>query len=136
MLMKEQLKHLLRHYQRNWIWFWISVLTGYLGLFIRGQQHLLERAPRFLIVTNIVDNQTWIVALSTLSVAGIIISLWNISLWKIKGILIGCLTFVWVLFLIVFVQIDLSIGQYSIGAGLTAFLVLLIFHHAKGNNTK
>ncbi len=134
--MKEQLKHLLRHYQRNWIWFWISVLTGYLGLFIRGQQHLLERAPRFLIVTNIVDNQTWIVALSTLSVAGIIISLWNISLWKIKGILIGCLTFVWVLFLIVFVQIDLSIGQYSIGAGLTAFLVLLIFHHAKGNNTK
>lgn len=134
--MKEQLKHLLRHYQRNWIWFWISVLTGYLGLFIRGQQHLLERAPRFLIVTNIVDNQTWIVALSTLSVAGIIISLWNISLWKIKGILIGCLTFVWVLFLIVFVQIDLSIGQYSIGAGLTAFLVLLIFHHAKGNNKK
>ena len=134
--MKEQLKHLLRHYQRNWIWFWISVLTGYLGLFIRGQQHLLERAPRFLIVTNIVDNQTWIVALSTLSVAGIIISLWNISLWKIKGILIGCLTFVWVLFLIVFVQIDLSIGQYSISAGLTAFLVLLIFHHAKGNNTK
>ena len=134
--MKEQLKHLLRHYQRNWIWFWISVLTGYLGLFIRGQQHLLERAPRFLIVTNIVDNQTWIVALSTLSVAGIIISLWNISLWKIKGILIGCLTFVWVLFLIVFVQIDLSIGQHSIGAGLTAFLVLLIFHYAKGNNTK
>jgi hypothetical protein len=134
--MKEQLKHFLRHYQRNWIWFWISVLTGYLGLFIRGQQHLLERAPRFLIVTNIVDNQTWIVALSALSVAGIIISLWNISLWKIKGILIGCLTFVWVLFLIVFVQIDLSIGQYSIGAGLTAFLVLLIFHHAKGNNTK
>ena len=134
--MKEQLKHLLRHYQRNWIWFWISVLTGYLGLFIRGQQHLLERAPRFLIVTNIVDNQTWIVALSTLSVAGIIISLWNISLWKIKGILIGCLTFVWVLFLIVFVQIDMSIGQHSIGAGLTAFLVLLIFHHAKGNNTK
>lgn len=134
--MKEQLKHLLRHYQRNWIWFWISVLTGYLGLFIRGQQHLLERAPRFLIVTNIFDNQTWIVALSTLSVAGIIISLWNISLWKIKGILIGCLTFVWVLFLIVFVQIDLGIGQYSIGAGLTAFLVLLIFHHAKGNNTK
>ena len=134
--MKEQLKHFLRHYQRNWTWFWISVLTGYLGLFIRGQQHLLERAPRFLIVTNIVDNQTWIVALSTLSVAGIIISLWNISLWKIKGILIGCLTFGWVLFLIVFVQIDLSIGQYSIGAGLTAFLVLLIFHHAKGNNTK
>lgn len=134
--MKEQLKHLLRHYQRNWIWFWISVLTGYLGLFIRGQQHLLERAPRFLIVTNIIDNQTWIVALSVLSGAGIIISLWNISLWKIKGILIGCLTFVWVLFLIIFVQIDLSIGQYSIGAGLTSFLVLLIFHHAKGNNTK
>ena len=134
--MKEQLKHLLRHYQRNWIWFWISVLTGYLGLFIRGQQHLLERAPRFLIVTNIVDNQTWIVALSTLSVAGIIISLWNISLWKIKGILIGCLTFVWVLFLIVFVQIDLIIGQCSIGGGMPVFLVILIFHHAKGNNTK
>lgn len=134
--MKEQLKHLLRHYQRNWIWFWISVLTGYLGLFIRGQQHLLERAPRFLIVTNIIDHNTWIIALSVLSGAGIIISLWNISLWKIKGILIGCLTFVWVLFLIVFVQIDLSIGQHSIGAGLTAFLVLLIFHYAKGNNTK
>lgn len=124
--------HFLRHYRRNWIWFWVSVLTGYLGVFLQGQQHLLERAPKFLIVTNIVDNRTWIVALSALSVAGIIISVWNISLWKVKGILIGCLTFVWVLFLIVFIQIDISIGQHSIGVGLTAFLVLLIFHYARG----
>lgn len=129
--MKEALRHLGRHYHRNWIWFWLSICTAYLGVFLRGQREILKQAPPWLNINGLIDTSFIVILLFCVATAGILISLWNITLWNIKYIFVGALSAVWVYFLLAFIQIDFGLHQFSIGAGLTAFVIILIFHNAK-----
>lgn len=129
--MKEQLLHIGRHYQRNWIWFWLSICTAYLGLFVKSQRDILSQAPPWLGFIGLLDTSFMVALLMCLATAGILISIWNIRLWNIKNIFVGLLSTVWVFFFITFIQIDIELHQFSIGAGLTAFVIVLIFHTAK-----
>ncbi|WP_099974261.1 hypothetical protein [Lactobacillus terrae] len=129
--MKERLSHLKRHYHRNFNWLSISVVTFFLGIFLYQQRHVISESPHFISV-GFLDTTPMLIVVFTVSVLGIFISLWNITLFGAKYILIGALETIWLLFFFAFVQVDMIFGKVSIGAGLSLYIVLMILAFARG----
>ncbi|WP_129044998.1 hypothetical protein [Companilactobacillus metriopterae] len=124
------MKKVFYNYKKKYIWFWLSIATFNLAGFTSTVPKSFDILPDYIGALKVIDDMPMVTLEIIVAIFTLYTSLFHIKTKAIKSIRTASMMFVWVLFFLGLISIDIATGIFSLGLGFTVVIIGLILAHA------